>query len=158
MQSGALINQIRWTFQMMFVMSGYVQGSYKSDTVYFAADVVMSGAGINQIRWTLQVMIVMSRYTLQVMIVMSRYTLQVMIVMSGVQYVPAAYGTYQFESWVQATGFGIAALPIACILVGFVVQPIRYRVGIHVFFLPVRQSSPHPPPHPRFVVQPIRYG
>ena len=138
---------------MLFVMSGYVQGSYKSDTVYFAGDdrdvwdIYKSDTVdfINQTRWALQVMIVMSgavvnqtRWTMKVMIMISRYPLQVMIVMSGVQYVPAAYGTYEFESWVQATGFGIAALPIACILVGFVVQPIRYRVGIHFFFLPVR--------------------
>ena len=28
----------RWTLQMMFVMSGYVQGSYKSDTADFAGN------------------------------------------------------------------------------------------------------------------------
>ena len=60
-----------------------------------------------------------------------RWTLQVMVVMSGVQYAPAAYGSYQFESWVQGTGFGIAALPVACILLGFLIQALRYKVGWH---------------------------
>ncbi|KAK7097592.1 sodium-dependent proline transporter-like [Littorina saxatilis] len=53
--------------------------------------------------------------------------IMVMIVMSGVQYSPAGYGDYEFEGWVQGLGFGIAALPVACILIGFVVQPIRYK-------------------------------
>ena len=35
----AAINQTRWTLEMMFVMSGYVQSSYKSDTVDFGDDV-----------------------------------------------------------------------------------------------------------------------
>ncbi|XP_076468163.1 sodium-dependent proline transporter-like [Babylonia areolata] len=51
----------------------------------------------------------------------------VMIVMSGVQYAPATYGDYEFEPWVQGLGFAIAALPVACILLGFVVQGCRYK-------------------------------
>ena len=34
----AAINQTRWTLEMMFVMSGYVQSSYKSDTGDFAGN------------------------------------------------------------------------------------------------------------------------
>ncbi|KAL8582804.1 hypothetical protein ACOMHN_066820 [Nucella lapillus] len=51
----------------------------------------------------------------------------IMIVMSGVQYGPAGYGAYKFEPWVQGMGFALAALPVTCILLGFVVQGFRYK-------------------------------
>ncbi|KAK7485579.1 hypothetical protein BaRGS_00023154, partial [Batillaria attramentaria] len=59
--------------------------------------------------------------------VITPLSILVMIVMSGVQYAPAGLGDYKFEPWVQGVGFAIAALPVGCILVGFLVQFIRYK-------------------------------
>ncbi|XP_041357404.1 sodium-dependent proline transporter-like [Gigantopelta aegis] len=59
-------------------------------------------------------------------LVISPLFILAMVILSLVQYKPAYYGDYEFESWAQKVGWGMVALPVAAILLGLPIQTIRY--------------------------------
>ncbi|XP_059169355.1 sodium-dependent proline transporter-like [Physella acuta] len=60
-----------------------------------------------------------------------------MLILSCIFYSPVEYNGYEFEGWVQGLGFLMVVLPIAAILLGAVIQVIRYK-GIR------KAMAPHP--------------
>lgn len=53
--------------------------------------------------------------------------------MSGVNYAPAYYGDYVFPGYAEALGWLMVCSPLALIVLGFIVQSIRYGVSILTF-------------------------
>ncbi|CAL1536856.1 unnamed protein product, partial [Lymnaea stagnalis] len=69
--------------------------------------------------------------------VITPLTIVVMLILSCVMYSPVSYGDYEFEPWAQGLGFITVVLPIASIVIGAVVQSIRYK-GVKA------AMAPHP--------------
>ena len=50
--------------------------------------------------------------------------------MSAVTYAPAYYGDYTFPTFAEVLGWLMVCSPLACVIIGFVVQICRYGVSI----------------------------
>ena len=48
------------------------------------------------------------------------------VIMSAVTYAPAYYGDYTFPTFAEALGWLMVCSPLACVVIGFVVQILRY--------------------------------